>query len=493
MQSTGVTALDAAKVTAPAGRRGTPSRFVIVSNRVADPRHVQTGGLAVAIRDTLRHARGLWFGWSGQLSPSAAETEPKLVRGDDLDSMTVDLTAEEHARYYLNFANGCLWPLLHYRLDLIRIDPRDEQVFFEVNARLAASLATILRDGDRVWVHDYHLMPLGAALRKRMPAVPLGFFLHVPFPPAEVFTAAPHHERLGRALFAYDVVGFQTQTDCTNFVRYAVEYLGARRLFDNLLSADGRIVRVGAFPIGIDAAEFAAVAQDTVERPVLRRLREMSGCTDLVVGVDRLDYTKGLPQRLQAFQRVLERSEHHLGHTSLVQIAPPTREGVDAYRHIRAEVESLAGRVNCRFGSLGWTPVHVLQQSMPRDLLAGLFRCSRVGLVTPLRDGMNLVAKEYVAAQDPDDPGVLVLSRFAGAAAQLRAALLVNPHDVDEVASAIDRALSMPLEERRERHEALWRNVATENISWWGQRFLSALDHAMVPSKAGTARAVEAA
>jgi len=292
-------------------------RLVVVSNRVADTGHVQTGGLAVAMAEALQASRGLWFGWSGRIADDARDESPRRSAGGACQTLTVGLTPEEHRGYYLGFANGCLWPLLHYRLDLVRIDAEDERLLFAVNARLAVGLARELRPDDRVWVHDYHLLPFGADLRRHLPRARIEFFLHVPLPPAKVFSAAPHHERLGRALFAYDVIGFQTTTDCTNFVRYAVERLGARRLFNNQLSFDGRIVQVGAFPIGIDAGEFAALARDAAERSTLRRFRTLSDRATVAVGVDRLDYSKGLPQRLEAFERLLARSPRHRTAVSL--------------------------------------------------------------------------------------------------------------------------------------------------------------------------------
>lgn len=468
------------------------SRLVVVSNRVAAPATVQTGGLAVAMAEALEQNGGMWFGWSGRIDQRAVETKPSFERSETYSTLTVDLSPEEHRSYYLGYSNGCLWPVLHYRLDLLQACSEHPETYFAVNARFAKTLSGWLTSSDRVWVHDYHLMPFGAELRKHVSGIALAFFLHIPFPPPEIFSGLPQHERLARGLFAYDLIGFQTKGDRDNFARYAVERLGARRLFDDKLSWGDRIVQLRACPIGIDAARFARDAADAVNHSTLRRLRSKEAGR-LVVGVDRLDYSKGLPQRLAAFEKVLQKGDGYLGDTTLLQFAPPSREGLAAYKAIRSEVEYMAGHINSRHGSLGHTPVQVLATAMPRSVLAGLFRLSRVGLVTPLRDGMNLVAKEYVAAQDPEDPGVLVLSCFAGAAQQLRSALLVNPHDVDEVAAALEQALTMSLEERRERHHSLWRNVASENLAWWRERFLAAFERCAGALPAPPAAIVEAA
>ena len=447
-------------------------RLVVVSNRVGDLSNgSQSGGLAVAVGEALKAAEGgLWFGWSGRVSDNPA---PPHSRHHDcgVTTATIDFTPDEHRLHYLGFSNRCLWPLFHYRLDLIRISEEEKEAYFETNDRMADELCRLIHSGDRIWIHDYHLIPLAAALRKRKATGPIGFFLHIPFPPPEVFTAVPHHERLARCLFACDVIGFQTHRDRQNFARYVIEVLGGQALSDNRLMAFGQTAIADAFPIGIDAGAFAVAAREGAAK--------MDGLIEsqkVIVGVDRLDYTKGLPQRIEAFETLLARNQNLHGKVTMLQIAPPTRDGVKAYADIRAELESAAGRVNGRVGDFDWVPVRYVHRSYPRDRLATVYRCARVGLVTPLRVGMNLVAKEYVAAQDPEEPGVLVLSHFAGAAEQLKDALLVNPYDGGNVAAAIERGLEMGLEERRARHRALLRNVVRENVDWWHSRFLNALD-----------------
>jgi trehalose 6-phosphate synthase len=460
------------------------ARLVVVSNRVADlSASCQSGGLAVAMAEALRASGGLWFGWSGRTHKNAAQSAPRLRRFDSIVTATIDLTPAEHRNYYVGFANSCLWPLLHYRLGLAEIDAKAQRVYFAVNDRFAAALAPLLQPEDRIWVHDYHLIPLAEALRSRGASQEIGFFLHTPFPPPEIFAAAPHHRRLARALFDYDLVGFQTKRDRENFARLIVETLDGKRLDNQRLAAFGKTVVADTFPIGIDPAGVAAAAERQVGCPALQRLKASLDQQALIVGVDRLDYTKGLVEKFAAVEALLEAHEEHCGRVSMLQIAPPTREGVEAYDAVRGQLEAMAGHINGRFGDFTWVPVRYIHRSVSRDVLAGLYRQARVGFVTPLRDGMNLVAKEFVAAQDPADPGVLVLSSFAGAAEQLDEALLVNPHDIQRMAAALHQALTMPLEERRSRHYSLSRRVVAEDVESWRERFLQRLAEAADPSR----------
>jgi trehalose 6-phosphate synthase len=460
-------------------RPAAKGRLVVVSNRVADlSAGHQSGGLAVAVGEALIASGGIWFGWSGEVGPDAHERPPQIRRSGDVRTVTVALTPEEHGGYYLGFANNCLWPLFHYRLDLADLRSGSEAAYFEVNKRFAGEVAPLLEPDDSVWVHDYQLIPFAAYLRQRGVTNPTGFFLHIPFPSPEIFAALPHHKHLARTFFAYDLVGFQTVRDRENFARYAVEVLGCRRLEDGRLKGFGRVVAIEVFPIGIDVHGFAAEAESNVRAPELRSLARHADAQTLIVGIDRLDYSKGLPERMRGIQAFLESWPAYHGRTQFVQIAPPTREGVDAYDAIRADVERLAGQVNGQFGDLSWSPIRYVHRPVSRPVLAGLFRRSRLGLVTPLRDGMNLVAKEYVAAQDPRDPGVLVLSQFAGAAEQLEEAIIVNPHDPASLAAAIRRGIEMPLGERRARHRALWNRIVDQDVGWWRERFLAALSKA---------------
>ena len=387
---------------------------------------------------------------------------------------TQPLTQEEYDGYYLGYSNRALWPVFHYRLDLAVFDTASLERYRAVNRRMARALAGLLTEDDLVWIHDYHMIPLGAELRALGVRNRIGFFLHIPFPPPEIVSAVPDHEWLMDTLFAYDVVGFQTGQDCQNFGRYVRQSAEQVTPETHPNRADGREPLVREYPIGIDADAFAAMAMTPQAESRIRQLVRGS-ITNHVIGVDRLDYSKGLPDRFRAFRRLLEQHPEHRKNTVLMQIAPPTRGELTAYAEIRTELEQLSGAINGQFGDFDWTPIRYVHRSIARDTLAALFRGSKVGLVTPLRDGMNLVAKEYVAAQDENNPGVLVLSQFAGAAADLKEAIIVNPHDPDEVAAGIDQAIRMPLDERKERHRALNARVHERDAAAWRKAFLADL------------------
>jgi trehalose 6-phosphate synthase len=332
-------------------------------------------------------------------------------------------------------------------------------------------------------VHDFHLIWLAEELRRRRKRQRMGFFLHTPFPPTEILATLPVHEALTRALFAFDLVGFQTADDLERFrehVRRA--YGGAAR--GEWVSAFGRDIRVGAFPIGIDVEQFNRYAFTAPGSREYARMRRVLRGRDQFIGVDRLDYSKGLLRRMDAFGRYLERYPKSHGKVILLQVAPVSRGSIESYRNFREELDREAARVNGRFSRFDWTPVHYLNRALPRRTLAGLYRASRVGVVTPMRDGMNLVAMEYVAAQDPADPGVLVLSRFAGAAQYLGEALLVNPYDGEETAEAMHLARDMRIQERRRRHEALMRRLKARDVSRWRRDFLAALSDTPASRKA---------
>jgi len=454
------------------------SRLVVVSNRVADPRKaVAAGGLAVALGAALSATGGLWFGWSGTVVEGGAPGEGELhvQQAGSVTLATVDLCAEDHAGYYLGYSNGVLWPVFHYRLDLARFDAGFINAYRRVNQLFARKLMTELRPDDIIWVHDYHLIPLAAELRAMGCANRIGFFLHIPLPPQLVLAAIPQHEWLMRALFAYDLVGFQAEADLLHFSRYVQAEAGAVDLGEHRFRAFDRTLRAGAFPIGIDVDEFAALTHAKEGVDMYERMKEEYSRRKLLLGVERLDYSKGLPQRLRAFKTLLQKYPGNLGSATLIQIASPSREDMGTYTDLLQELESLCGAINGDFGELDWMPVRYIHRNVARRRLPGLYRVARVALVTPLRDGMNLVAKEFIAAQDPADPGVLVLSRFAGAAEQLKQALLVNPYDIDGTADTIQQALQMPLSERQQRHQKLLENIRTQDVHWWRKLFLDAL------------------
>ena len=452
------------------------SRLIVASNRVADlAKAVQSGGLAVALADALSERRGLWFGWDGKVVSNDTNPGLNLTQHGPVRLATLPLTQRDYDEYYLGFSNNILWPCFHYRLDLGRIDPKSIEGYRRVNQHFAQSLAALLEPDDLIWVHDYHLIPLAAELRALGVSQRIGFFLHIPFPPPDIFLAVPEQEWLARALFSYDVIGFQTSTDTSNFRRYVTDHVGGEEVSEDRIRAFGRTTTMKAFPIGIDVEAFYNMAHTETAEEQIMRLHRRSMASSHIMGVDRLDYTKGLPDRLKAFRRLLELYPENQKAVTMMQIAPPTREDVAAYSDIREELEGLSGAINGEFGDFDWTPVRYIHRAVPRDTLAALFRGSQVGLVTPLRDGMNLVAKEYIAAQDADNPGVLVLSRFAGAAEDMVEAILVNPYDTEEVALALQRALTMRQEERRERYEALIRRVREHDVKNWRETFLNEL------------------
>ena len=452
-------------------------RLVVVSNRVGDPRKPAAGGLAVALGDALSQSGGLWFGWSGRIDEGGApgEGEVHLQRSGLVVLATVDLSRADHDAYYTGYSNQALWPAFHYRLDLADFGAGFFAGYQRVNRLFARKLAALLQPDDVVWVHDYHLIPLAAELRALGCRQRIGFFLHIPLPPPPILAAIPGHEWLMRSFFAYDLVGLQTQVDADHFARFVQEEASATALGDDRFEAFGRHVVARAFPIGIDVDEFRRLSSTSESRETEATLREQYSKRRLLVGVDRLDYSKGLPLRFRAFRELLANYPENRNSATLIQIASPTRETVHAYEGLRHDLESLAGEINGHFGELDWMPIRYLNRTWARRRLPALYGRARVALVTPLRDGMNLVAKEYVAMQDEADPGVLVLSRFAGAAEQMREAVLVNPYDVPATAQAIQRALQMSLPERRERHTALLARIRSHDVHWWQRAFLDAL------------------
>ncbi len=452
------------------------SRLVIVSNRVGPVRAAAkaAGGLAVALVDALRETGGIWFGWSGKVR-EVTDGHVRKEQAGPLTLLTLDLSQDELDAYYNGFANQTLWPLFHYRIDLSQFERAFYLGYQRVNSQFAQTLMQQLRPDDLVWVHDYHFIPFASYLRRMGCQQRIGFFLHIPFPAPEILVTLPVHDSLVRSLFAYDLLGFQTESDRREFVNYCVQEIDGRIVDDHHVEAFGRTIEVRAFPIGIDAENFAemAASEESIGRFV--RMTDVLHGQDQIIGVDRLDYTKGLPDRFRAFEKLLESYPENRGHVTLMQIAPVSRGEVEDYVDLRRELEEMAGNINGRFGEFDWTPIRYLCRGLSRRALAGLYRASRIGLVTPLRDGMNLVAKEYVAAQDPSDPGVLVLSRFTGAAQQLTEAVIVNPYDTEGTAEALQRALRMPIGERVERWQSSMERLRHDSVEWWRNEYLTAL------------------
>jgi trehalose 6-phosphate synthase len=453
-------------------------RLVVVSNRVASAQGA-AGGLAVAIGGALTERPALWFGWSGERTAKFDGTLGRHHQGA-LEVATLDLEDADLDEYYNGYANAALWPLFHSRTDLAAYDRSFSEGYERVNRRFATALAPLLKPDDLVWVHDYHLIPLGRELRQLGFTGPIGFFLHIPWPAPQLFATLPHHRDLVAALFAYDLVGMQTQDDVGAFAAYVLGEAGGARE-GSRLRAFGRTLATGAFPVGLDTPRFLELSASEEAERTCDRMAAHGLFRSLIVGVDRLDYSKGIPERLLGFEHYLQSHPDMVRKVLYLQIAPTSREAVEAYQTLGASVLAHAGRINAAWAEMDHAPVLYMNRNLNRAELAGVYRAARVGLVTPLRDGMNLVAKEYVAAQAPEDPGVLVLSRFAGAAAQMKDALIVNPYAREELADALDEALRMGRGERTRRWEGLMAGVVRDDIDAWRDDFIAALTEARLP------------
>ena len=454
---------------------------IVVSNRVARPKADEPveGGLATALLPAVKNSGAIWVGASGRLlehsgKDSFAEIQP-LGAGA---LATVDMPRAHYRRFYEGFANSVLWPALHSRADLVRADMEDYASYREINAVMARTLLRLGKPKTPIWVHDYHFMTLGRELRDRGVIQPIGFFLHTPFPSRSVMTSVPQHRELIQAMLAYDLIGFQTDDDVANFSEYLSRELGVAIEGDTCFTNSGA-TRLATFPIGIDVKAFADRATKAAARPEISRLRASLLGRKLAIGVDRMDYSKGLPNRFRAFDRMLELQPNLRKNVSLLQIAVPTRVQIPSYKQLQVELAGLTGEINGRHADVDWTPIRYLNKAFPQSVLAGFYRMAHVGLVTPFQDGMNLVAKEYVAAQNPLDPGVLVLSEFAGAAKQLDAAVLVNPHDIDGMAQAITYALAMSASERRERWNNMIERLEDSALDVWFSEFTDTLSESL--------------
>ncbi len=453
------------------------SRLVCVSNRISLPRKsAAPGGLAVGILSALKRTGGLWFGWGGETVENDPG-DPDIHIRDGVTYATVDLRQREFEQYYNGYANEVLWPLFHYFLKGMRYNSDERDAYENVNRTFASKLLPMLEPRDAIWVHDYHLIPLARLLREMGVKRPIGFFLHIPFPNIEMLRVLPSYAELLHDLTSYDVVGFQTENDLRAFHSGIEHLFGADAIKpDGRIRVGNRTVRADVFPIGVDVAAVQEEAITAINSDVVKRMTDSLVGRSLMMGVDRLDYSKGLVERFSAYQNFLETYPDNLGRITYIQIAPLSRTDVRAYVEIRQSLEQAAGRTNGRFADTDWTPIRYLNRNFPHATLMGFLRAAKVGLVTPLRDGMNLVAKEFVAAQDPTDPGVLILSNLAGAACELNSALLVNPYDTRAVGHAIQSALSMPLAERRERHATMMQVLSRNDIASWTRRFVDALD-----------------
>ncbi len=455
------------------------TRLVVISNRVAVPKARGVagaqGGLAGALNSALKDYGGLWFGWSGQESDDRTGNI-NMQRGDGVTTATIDLSKRDVDEYYNGYANSTLWPLFHYRIDLTEYESKTGIGYERVNDRFAESVTPLIEEIDLIWVHDYHLIPLGDRLRRRGLTNRIGFFLHIPWPPTRLLTSLPFHERLVRTMLEYDLIGFQTEEWLGSFLHYCANELGADvDETSGKISIDGRSTIAKAYPIGIDWDHFQSQGNSEEAKAAEQRLLASTRNRTAMIGVDRLDYSKGLPERIDGIGRFLDQNPDRTRDLVFIQIAPPSREDVESYQQIRTLLEQKAGQINGARSEVDIVPIRYVNQGYAHSELYGFFRASKIGYVTPLRDGMNLVAKEYVAAQDPEDPGVLILSEFAGAALQLKDAVLVNPHSPDALARAIETALDMPLEERKRRYQAMIGTIRDDNVQDWTTNFCSDL------------------
>jgi trehalose 6-phosphate synthase len=451
------------------------TRLVNVSNRVPASKGAgAAGGLAIGVLAAMREHGGMWFGWNGETTEE--ERDPEVTTRDGIGFATIPLPQALYDGYYSGFANATLWPLFHDFLAGFRYHDHEYAAYEQANALFARKLAPLLKPSDLVWVHDYHLIPLAEKLRALDVRLPLGFFLHIPFPHFEILRALPTFAEVLRALTAYDLVGFQTEIDRRNFLGAVARLWGAEGTADDgCVIVGGRRVRTGVFPIGVDVEAIRQSADRASATAQVQRMVQGLLGRRLIVGVDRLDPSKGLLERFQAYRHFLEDFPEQRGQVTYLQIAPLGRQNVEAYAQIRDSLEQSSGRTNGRFADADWTPIRYLNRNFPHATLMGFLRAAQACLVTPLRDGMNLVAKEFVAAQDPDDPGVLILSNRAGAAYELTDAQLVNPYDTRGIARALHTALAAPLAERRARHAKLLAALAENDIHRWHTRFLDLL------------------
>jgi trehalose 6-phosphate synthase/phosphatase len=468
------------------------ARLILVSNRLPVTVRVvdhevtverSSGGLVAGLRGPHDRSGGTWIGWPGDVSElDESQRKALQARFAELRLLPVFLAAEEVSRYYDGFSNAVLWPLFHYLLDRIPPTSQEWDAYRAVNERFADAAASAWRPGDLVWVHDYQLILVPRLLRERVPRARIGFFLHIPFPASEILRILPWRDQVLEGMLGADLVGFHTYAYRRHFASSVLRILGIPTRGDSIY-VDGREIRLGVFPIGVDAANFGALAADPQVRREAEALRAESHGQKLLLGIDRLDYTKGIPRRLLAFERLLERQPAWRGKVRLLQIAVPSRDNVPSYQEYRRQVDETVGRINGTFSTVGWSPIHYVHRSLSERQVVGLYSAADVMLVTPLRDGMNLVAKEFVTCR-VDEDGVLVLSEFAGAAAEMGEALQVNPYDIDSMAQVYADALTMPEDERRLRMRALRQRIAARDVHDWADSFLGALGEPPAPDAA---------
>lgn len=454
------------------------SKLVVVSNRVAvadGASKGSQGGLAVGVLAALAKSGGLWFGWSGKVE-SRDQDSPHMERHGNIDYATVNLKPAEYTNYYKGFANSVLWPLFHQRPDLMAYDANDRDGYYQVNEKFARHLMPLLEPDDVVWIHDYHLIPLGQILRDAGVKCRLGFFLHTPFPPLDLLRTVPGYHHILTDLMAYDLVGFQTLADYRGFFIGISYGLDGEILPDHRFRHGEQVCTAKVYPISIEADALREVGMTGEKSDEFTRLQRNLASRQLIIGVDRLDYSKGLVHRFQAYERLLKTHPEFLRKVVYQQIAPTSRGDVQAYSELAKRIDREAGHIIGAYADFDWVPLRYINRGYRRNVILAMYNLASVGFVTPLRDGMNLVAKEYVAAQDPDNPGVLVLSQMAGAADELTSAVLVNPYDIEGTARGLAEALIMPLDERIDRWRQMMDVLEGYNIHTWQANFLEDLE-----------------
>ena len=453
------------------------NRLIVVSNRVNVPDIVQgkaTGGLVVAIEEALADQGGVWFGWSGKTNTDG-EFRKNTQTKNNVDYITVDMPDSIFDDFYGGFCNSLIWPIFHYQIGLADFSTENFVAYREVNQRFASILSSHILPEDIVWVQDYHFISMARELRKFNCTNLIGFFLHIPWPAREVLLALPEHKNLVSDLLEYDLIGFQTKSHVIAFMDYVVRELDGVIGDNGTVYALGKTSRVKHFPVSIDANAFVNEAKEAEDSMDVQRLLKSLGSRKLMIGVDRLDYTKGIVNRFEAFELFLEGLFETAEAPTFMQISPVSRGNLAQYQEIRQVLEKKAGQINGKYSDFDWTPVRYLNKGFDRKVLAGFFRNSSVGLVTPLRDGMNLVAKEYVASQSSEDPGVLVLSQFAGAAEEMDGAVLVNPYNTNEISKAIKDSIEMPKIEKMDRWFGMMQRLQIQDIKYWKNKFLQTL------------------
>ncbi|MFT5083144.1 MAG: trehalose 6-phosphate synthase [Lentisphaeria bacterium] len=449
------------------------SRLVVVSNRVARPGGGEgsEGGLAVGVNAAMKECGGLWFGWNGKIE-NRTVSEPVAQESNGVTYVTMSLHKTEYGYYYKGYANSVLWPVFHHRPELMDFHEEDLQGYLAVNKKFAEKLVPMLLPDDTIWIHDYHLIPLGKIFRDMGVTCPIGFFLHTPFPPLDLLRSVPGYRRILESLMFYDLVGFQTETDRRCFLGGVVNGLDGKKLADRHVSAVNRTTLAEVYPIGIETDSVQEIVAKNKFTRDIARLKDSLGDRKLIIGVDRLDYSKGLIHRFKAYEGLLKKYDKYLRKVVYLQISPTSRGDVEAYADLADQIDREAGHIIGTYADFDWMPLRYLNQGFRRGAIFAMYNLARVGFVTPLRDGMNLVAKEYVASQNPENPGVLVLSKMAGAAAELDAALIVNPYDIQAVSNALDQALSMSLDERIARWEKCMSVLKVNDIYTWQEKFM---------------------